>query len=91
MAAITPSTVYRESLGSLTLHIATFAATADNADTWASGIQGIIGIWANANEAPGTQTNVGAGAVLTTASSGLITLLMDEDNQAIKIFVVSRS
>ena len=91
MAAVTPSTVYRENVGSLTLHVATFATTVDHNDTWASGIQGIVALMANCNEAPGTQTNCGAGATLTTASTGKITLFLDEDNQAIQIWVLSRS
>lgn len=88
MAAVTPSTNYRENVGSLTLHIATFAATVDNGDTWASGIQGIIGTWATNTDAPGTQTNVGAGA---SFSGSTVTIRLAEDNSACIVYVLSRS
>ena len=44
MAAIVPSTITRESMGSLTLHIAYFATA--STDTWKSGLPNAIGYWA---------------------------------------------
>ena len=44
MGAITAASHNRESMGSLTLHIAKFTAIVDD-DTWASGIQGITAVW----------------------------------------------
>lgn len=88
MAAVTPSATYRESVGSLTLTIATFAATVDNGDTWASGIQGILGVWITGTDAPGTQTNIGSGASFSGAT---VTLRLAEDNSACTLFVVSKS
>lgn len=88
MAAVTPSAVYRENVGSLTLHIATFANTVDNGDTWASGIAGIVGCWATNSDAPGTATNIGAGA---SHSGTSITLYLGEDNSACTVYVLSRS
>ena len=45
MGAVTPATLYRESRGSLTLHIATF--TSIDSSTWKSGLPNAIGYWAN--------------------------------------------
>jgi len=88
MAVVTPSTTYRESLGSLTLTIAKFASTTDTGDTWASAIEGIVAWWAIQTDAPGTQTNAG---VAVAESSKTFTIYPDEDNQAITLFVVSKS
>jgi hypothetical protein len=81
-AAITPSTTYRESLGSLTLIIAKFANTLDTGDTWDSGIPGIVAHWAVATDVPGTQTNSG---VAVSESSDTFTFSPDEDNQAVTL------
>lgn len=50
MAAKTPTTLYKENLGSVNLYIANFDGTVssndiDDDDTWASGIKGIVGAW----------------------------------------------
>ena len=62
MAAITPSTLVRGSAGDFTLHIAKFATTADNADTWASGIPGIVAVVATQIDTNTTQASAGVGA-----------------------------
>ncbi len=92
MAERTPSTIIRGSLGEFTLHVAEFADL-DNADTWASGIQGIVSIMAvQTSASTGTVgLNQGAGATLTTASTGLITVFNGEDAQTGTLWVISRS
>jgi hypothetical protein len=91
MASITPSTIKRESVGSLTLHIADFANTADNGDTWESGIQGVVGVMACQKDVAGTATSQGVGAAVTTAATGVITLYIGEDNAAVQLWVLSKS
>ena len=88
MAAVTPSSISRESLGSLTLIVAKFASTTDATDSWASGIEGIFGYWANATDVPGTQTNCG---VAVSESSKTFTFTIDEDNQANTLYVLAKS
>ena len=88
MAAVTPSTLIEESMGSLKLHIARFAATTDDADTWASGIPGIVSVMANQSDTAGTQAATGAGA---SFSGSTVTFHIGEDNSAIELWVVSKS
>lgn len=85
MAAITPSTHYTENAGSKMLHIAAFAGTADDGDTWASGLSGITGYWANGTDDP-TQTKEGIGV---SESSGTFTFNTGEDNRAFTLYVLS--
>ena len=87
MAAITPTTVLKESGGSMTIHIATFAATADSGDTWDSGIAHIVGYWANRTDDP-TQTKEGVDVV---ESSDTFTFYTGEDNCGIMLYVLSKS
>lgn len=87
MGAITPTSVVRESLGSLTLHIATFADTADDDDTWASGLPNVVGYWANGTDDP-TQEKEG---VDVSESSGTFTFHTGEDNRGIMLYVLSRT
>jgi hypothetical protein len=89
MAAEKTPTVIRETLGSCTLHIATFTDI-DDGDYWTSQIQGIIGYWGNLTD-DGTQTKEGIDMVLTTASTGLLTFYTGEDNRAGLVFVLSKS
>lgn len=88
MAAVTPTSTIRESFGSLTAHIAVFANTTDDADTWASGIPGIIGVFASQEDTAGTQAATGAGA---SFSGSTITFHLGEDNSAVRLLVVCRS
>jgi hypothetical protein len=86
MAARTPSTLERENVGSLTLHIATFTDI-DNADTYASGIQGVVGFWfQQTDDAADTQFGVAV-----SESSGTFTFNTDEDDKTGSLYVLSRS
>jgi len=87
MAAIPPSTVVRHSIGSNVLLACTFAGTADDGDTWASGLStNIIGYWANASDDPTTQTS---GGVDVGLSSGTFTFYLGEDNRAFILYVLT--
>lgn len=88
MAAVTPSTITSENLGSLKATIAAFANTTDDADTWASGIPGIVGIICTQEDTAGTQAATGAGA---SFSGSTITFHIGEDNSAIRLVVLSKS
>jgi len=92
MSAVTVSTLYKESVGSLTLHIANIAAGATSLDTWASGIPGIIGSWADANSASNTATN--SNGITTLVSGSTIYFRAATTNETmtqIQCFVLSRS
>jgi hypothetical protein len=70
MSVITPATVLRESIGSMTLFIAQFAAITSGAtgDTWATGLENkIVGAWAVA-------TTAGATTPTVSWSSGTVTV-----------------
>lgn len=86
MAAVTPTTVKRISLGSCTAHIANFANTLDSADTWASGIPDIIFVAATQEDVAGTATSEGVGA---SWSGSTITFYLGEDNAAVRLLVLS--
>ena len=88
MAPITPATLYRESVGSLTLHIANFAATTDNADTWDSNIPGILSVMACQADTAGTPAATGSGA---SFSGDTITFHVGEADSAITLHVYSKS
>lgn len=88
MAAVVPTHVLRESMGSLTLHIVRLPSTLDATNTWASGIPGIVSWQISATDAPGTQTNSGIAASL---SGSTFTFTPDEDNQGAELWVLSRS
>ena len=87
MAAVTPTLHLIENAGSRVLHIATFAATTDNDDSWASGITGIVGYWANGTDDP-TQEKEG---IDVSESSGTFTFRTGEDNRSIMLYVLSNS
>lgn len=86
MAAITPTSVVRENLGSINLIVATFT-TASDGDTWASGIKSIVGKWTEHNANPTTQTSVGVASVLDT-STGTVTFYPAEDGAAFRFFAL---
>jgi hypothetical protein len=87
MAAITPSSHLIENAGSKVLHIATFAATADNDDSWASGIQGVVGYWAVGTDDP-TQGKEG---IDVSFSGTTFTFRTGEDNRGIILYVLSNA
>jgi len=86
MAAVTPSTTKLISVGNLTGMIADFAATTDDADTWASGIDNIVFVIPVQEDTAGTQAATGAGA--SFAADGTITFHIGEDNSAVRLLVL---
>lgn len=88
MAAITPTSIIRTTFGDLTVHFARFAGTADTADTWASGIPGIVFHQLTINDDVTTQASIGGGA---TVSGSTFTIALGEDNTAFDLAVYSRS
>lgn len=89
MAAITPDLVIRESAGSLTMIIACFSAgTADDGDTWASGLgSNVVTYVAQDTDNPTTQASVG---VAVTNSSGTFTFYPAEDNKPFDLIIWAR-
>ncbi len=87
MAAVTPDSHYIENAGSKVLHIVAFPATADDTNTWASGIQGIAGYWANGTDDP-TQTKEGIDVAL---SGSTFTFSLGEDNRSFILYVLSNA
>ena len=86
-AALTPASVVRESLGSLTLIIAKFSGVVTG-DTWVSGLgSSPVAFWTTATTAPGTQTNCGTMASL---SAGTFTMIPDEDTQDMTLFALCK-
>jgi len=89
MAEITPTSTKIVSMGNLKGTIASFANTADDADTWVSGIESIVHVIANqADTSGGSQTSTGCGA---SFSGGTITFHLAEDNSAVELLVLSGS
>jgi len=72
MGAITADKHYRESLGSLTLHIAKFTAIVDD-DTWTSGIQGIVDVWSQRTGATADDSATGFCVSVSSYSTGAMT------------------
>ena len=88
MAAVTPSSIIRASMGDYTLHIANFANTTDDTDTWASGIPGIASVMACQADTAGTATSTGSGA---SYSGSTVTFHIGENDSAITLWVLSKS
>ena len=88
MAAITPSgnTPTRTS-NDVTLHVVTFASV-DDADTYASAIEGIIGHWAQVTADPTTNTSAGINVAL---SGSTFTFFPGVDSLTVTLFVMARS
>ncbi len=87
MAAVTPATIVRESLGSTTLLICDIASVTSGAtgDTWASGLgNGIIGAWAIANTA-------GANSCSVSWASGTITINPTSGATGCKLYVLTKT
>jgi len=87
MAVKTPDPIVTENTGSSTLHIATFSDI-DDGDTWASGIQNIIGYWAVATDAP---TSGPLGGIDVSLSSTTFTFNTGEDSRTGLVFVLSKT
>jgi hypothetical protein len=90
MAATVPASHYIENAGSKVLHIVTFPDTADDTNTWASGIQGIVGYWANGTDDP-TQTKEGIDVRITDTATGTFTFSLGEDNRSFILYVLSNT
>ena len=84
MAAITPTSVRRYSIGNVALVRAVFANTADDGDTWASAMKGVVGFWTNVSTDP-TQTKEGMNV---SESSGTFTFNLPEDNLGFELYVM---
>ncbi len=92
MAELTASSVYRGHPGEYTLTIVNLPNTSDSADTYVSGIQGIVSVMAcQADAAAASQGSIGAGAAVSDATTGEITVYAGEDNSAITLWIFSRS
>lgn len=89
MAALTPSAVGRESIGSMTFIIAQFTTCATG-DTWASGLGSNVLAWnAQPTSGPTTQASTGA-TVLYSSTTGVFTLKPGEDGNALSLQVACR-
>ena len=84
-AARTPTSVLREGVGNLTLHIATFSDI-DTGDTYVSGLTGIVGQWVNATDTPTTATY---GGIDVGESSGTFTFYPGEDSRTGKLYILT--
>ena len=92
MAAITPDSISRESLGSLTLLIATFhTTTIDDADTWTSNIPGIVESWCKVTKWQSSASSTGLAVSTSNIATGQLTFTTDVANTPAIIFVVSKS
>lgn len=87
MAAITPDTVRQHNIGSNTLIEAVFSAgTADDGDTWASGLgTRVINFWAQDQQDDTTQASGGISVVNT---AGSFAFYPGEDNMPFTLFVM---
>lgn len=86
--ALTAASVQRESVGSLTLHIANFATVTSGAsgDTWSSGLPNIISAWA--------QTTTACTSPITcsfVSSTGVITINSEDSASEVNLFVLSKT
>lgn len=90
MAAKTPETILRESMGSLTLHIASFADL-DDGDTWASKIPGVVSAWGVLTKAPAASSDTGLTVSITNLATGQLTFWLGDNDLYADVFVMSRS
>lgn len=88
MAAQTAATTIRENVGSLTLHIFTFTAVT-GADTFASGLSGIVSAIGTSTLAGGTTT--GVSGVGVNVSGSTITFTTNLAAVPVTLWVVSKS
>lgn len=87
MAGVTPDTLITSAFGDYRIHMAKFANTVDNGDTWASGLTGVVFWMATQADNNTTQASAGVGATL---SGSTFTLAAGEDNTAIHLLVISK-
>jgi len=87
MAAKTPDSIIRESLGSLTLLICPFeTANIDNEDTYTSGLNHVVDKWFNASKNP-TQ---GGEGMNVSESAGVFTFNAPENDVTGTLFILTR-
>lgn len=84
-----------ESMGSLKLHILDFSAL-DTADTYTSGIPGIVGYWGVVTS--GLSTITSGGSLQISESAGVLTINVNAGNPTLssaafkaRIYVISKS
>ena len=87
MAAKTPDTIIRESVGSLTLLACNFSSTnIDRTDTYASGLgTNVVGYWFN-----GTLASTSGYEVRVANSSGTFSFYNAEDDATGTLFILAR-
>ena len=83
-ADVTASTVVRESQGSLTLHIATFAA--GDSSTWKSGLPNAVAYWASSDSG-----QVAVSAIQTGGASSVSFVMTPDYSSVLKLYVLSRT
>lgn len=89
MAALTPSTVGRESIGSMTFIVAQFTTCATG-DTWTSGLgSNVLAFNAQPTSGPTTQASAGA-TVAYSSTTGIFTLKPGEDGNALSLQIACR-
>lgn len=88
MAAVTPTTITRTNLGSMTCYIYDLPATADSTNTISTGIPDIRWCFISQADAAGTQASQGSG-VSWVQSTGVITIYLGEDNSAATVMVLA--
>lgn len=90
MAAKTPDSIVEENLGSVKLVMAKFTSTnLDDADTWDSGITGILDFWIQCKTNPSTQGSAGCNVVLSATDT--FTFYPGEENYLATLFVIAKS
>lgn len=85
MGALTPTTLRRESMGSLTMFIANFAAVTSGAagDTWATGLgKNIISAWA-------AGTTGGSAGIAVSFANGTVTMCPGVGASEVNLFVLA--
>ena len=85
MGAITPDTSKTENIGSLRLVIADFTTDFSDGDTWDSGLEKIVGYWANGTDAASDHHNAG---IDLTLSDHTITLNSGEAARKATVYVL---
>lgn len=88
-SVLTASTVERESMGSLTLNIATFASV--DSGVWASGLPNAVTYWATGDSGGGVGVSAVSASAGTTGMTFILTVGEGLHAQKVKLFVASRT
>jgi len=88
MSALTATSITKESMGSLTMHIVKFASVSSGAtgDTWTSGLPNIVCAWAQATTAGPSMVSCSF-----VSSTGVVTLNPIDKATEVNLFVLSKS